>query len=287
MKKKRRLNKYGIILVSLIAVLGIALVCSLGYLGVRLLTSKPTEQSEKVIEKETKKEKTSTLTKAEKEYAQSHPDLSDEEVKKQVAMNLDHDPYTHMEPVEDLDSILQLVNKYYYLPSDYEPSDMISVPSSGENGDVVMREEAAEAFIKLVDASAQEGFILNACSSYRSYDYQDQLYSNGVLNYGEEYADAYWTRPGSSEHQTGLSVDVRMDNDLSDLDAVRNHPKYEWLLENMHEYGFILRYPDDKEEYTLIAPESWHLRYVGKDAALEIYENNWCLEEYIYYKNLT
>ena len=85
------------------------------------------------------------------------------------------------------------------------------------------------------------------------------------------------------EHQTGLSVDIRMDNDTSDLDAVRSHPSYSWLLEHMHEYGFILRYPDDKEDYTLIAPESWHLRYVGVDAATKIHENQWCLEEYLYY----
>ena len=143
----------------------------------------------------------------------------------------------------------------------------------------------ADAFEKLVQASYRQGFILNACSAYRSYGYQENLYNNGVANYGQEYADAYWTRPGSSEHQTGLSVDVRMDNDFSDLDAVRNHPQYDWLLGHLADYGFILRYPDDKQEYTLIAPESWHLRYVGQEAAREIADHNWCLEEYLYYQN--
>lgn len=288
MKKKRRLTKLGAFLVGLIAVLAITLVGALGFLGYHMLVP---DAKEKTTEKEEiKKEKTetkSTLSNREQAYAKTHPDLSKEEVQKQVWMNLDKDPYTDMQPVEDLDSMLQLVNKYYYLPSDYEPSDLTSVSSSGENGTVYMRKEAADAFEEFVQASLEQGFILNACSAYRSYSYQENLYNNGVSSYGQEYADAYWTRPGSSEHQTGLSVDIRMDNDTSDLDAVRNHSSYSWLLEHMHEYGFILRYPDDKEEYTLIAPESWHLRYVGKEAAQKMYENNWCLEEYLFYTNET
>ncbi|MDB7984411.1 M15 family metallopeptidase [Faecalicoccus pleomorphus] len=283
MKRKRRLTKLGAFLVGIIAVLAVALIASLGFLGYKML--QPTEPKTEIKEevKNEEKETEPVLNDREQAYAKAHPDLSIEEVQKQVWMNLDQEAYTHMQPVEDLDSMLQLVNKYYYLPSDYEPSDLISVSSSGENGTVYMRKEAADAFEKLVQASYKQGFILNACSAYRSYEYQENLYNNGVTNYGQEYADAYWTRPGSSEHQTGLSVDIRMDNDTSDLDAVRNHPSYSWLLEHMHEYGFILRYPDDKENYTLIAPESWHLRYVGVDAATKIHENQWCLEEYLYY----
>lgn len=189
-------------------------------------------------------------------------------------------PYKNTVEVKNLDDIDILVNKYSRLPSDYEPEDLVTVTSSQENGDVYMRKEAAEAFEKLVNASEEEGFILNACSAYRSYEYQYNLYNDGVNNYGKEYADRYWTRPGFSEHQTGLSVDIRMDNDFSDLDAVRNNEYYPWLLKNMHKYGFILRYPDDKEDKTKIAPESWHLRYVGKDLATYLYDNNMTLDEY-------
>lgn len=143
-----------------------------------------------------------------------------------------------------------------------------------------MRKEAAEAFEKLIEAASNEGFILNACSAYRSYAYQTDLFNRGAASNGEEYADRYWTRPGYSEHQSGLAVDIRMDNDCSDLDAVRNNSHYDWLLENMHMYGFILRYPDDKEDKTKIAPESWHLRYVGQDLATYLYKNNLALDEY-------
>ena len=123
----------------------------------------------------------------------------------------------------------------------HEISDLVQVPSSGENENVRMRKEAAEAFEKLIEAASNEGFILNACSAYRSYAYQTDLFNNGAASYGEEYADRYWTRPGFSEHQSGLAVDIRMDNDCSDLDAVRYNSHYDWLLENMHTYGFILR----------------------------------------------
>lgn len=189
-------------------------------------------------------------------------------------------PYENTVTVSDLDSIYILVNKYSGLPEDYEPSDLVQVPSSGENENVRMRKEAAEAFEKLIEAASNEGFILNACSAYRSYAYQTDLFNNGAASYGEEYADRYWTRPGFSEHQSGLAVDIRMDNDCSDLDAVRYNSHYNWLLENMHTYGFILRYPDDKEDKTKIAPESWHLRYVGVDLATYLYKNNLALDEY-------
>lgn len=189
-------------------------------------------------------------------------------------------PYENTVKVSALDSICMLVNKYSGLPEDYEPSDLVQVPSSGENENVRMRKEAAEAFEKLIEAASNEGFILNACSAYRSYAYQVGLFNIGAASYGEEYADRYWTRPGYSEHQSGLAVDIRMDNDCSDLDAVRYNSHYNWLLENMHTYGFILRYPDDKEDKTKIAPESWHLRYVGVDLATYLYEKNLTLDEY-------
>lgn len=282
-KSKRKLTVFGKVLITMIGILFLVLCVLLSQLVIQL--TKPEEKApseqEKVAQEETQEIEFSDR---EKTYADAHPELSEEEVIKRVAMNLDQEPYSNLQEVQDLDSDLQLVNKYYSLPSDYEPADLVPVSSSGENGTVMMRQKAAAAFEELVQASAQQGFILNACSAYRSYSYQEGLYNNGVVNYGQDYADAYWTRPGSSEHQTGLSVDIRMDNDLSDLDAVRSHPQYDWLLEHLADYGFILRYPDDKQDYTLIAPESWHLRYVGKEAAQEMADQNWCLEEYIFYK---
>ena len=99
------------------------------------------------------------------------------------------EPYENTITVSDLDSIYILVNKYSGLPEDYEPKDLVEVPSSGENANVRMCKPAAKAFNKLIDAAEKEGFILNACSAYRSYAYQTDLFNNGVASYGEEYAD--------------------------------------------------------------------------------------------------
>ena len=268
----------------LIFVLGCLLlffVCVLSVNFVLNFFSKDDTTHEKVETKTKKKstKKSSDLEKRIKAYQKKNPDLSKSEAEKRVKMNLDYEAYTYVTEVSDLDDTHLLVNKYHNLPSDYEPSDLVTVTNSGEN-DAKMRKEAAAAFEELVNAASSEGIELSACSAYRSYSYQKNLYENGVSNYGEEYADAYWTRPGFSEHQTGLSVDIRLDGDTSDLDAPRNSSNYPWLLKNMHKYGFIVRYPDDKEDYTLISPESWHLRYVGKDLATYLYENNLCLEEY-------
>lgn len=231
--------------------------------------------AKKVSDKEVSEPKQEKTTETKKENKKKQTNLP--KVKK---INQSGDPYENTVTVSDLDSIYILVNKYSGLPADYEPSDLVQVPSSGENENVRMRKEAAEAFEKLIEAASNEGFILNACSAYRSYAYQTDLFNSGAASNGEEYADRYWTRPGYSEHQSGLAVDIRMDNDCSDLDAVRNNSHYDWLLENMHMYGFILRYPDDKEDKTKIAPESWHLRYVGQDLATYLYKNNLALDEY-------
>jgi len=233
------------------------------------------DDCKKVSDKQVSEPKQEKTTETKKENKKKQTNLP--KVKK---IDQSGDPYENKVTVSDLDSIYILVNKYSGLPEDYEPSDLVQVPSSGENENVRMRKEAAEAFEKLIEAASNEGFILNACSAYRSYAYQTDLFNNGAASYGEEYADRYWTRPGFSEHQSGLAVDIRMDNDCSDLDAVRYNSHYNWLLENMHTYGFILRYPDDKEDKTKIAPESWHLRYVGVDLATYLYENNLTLDEY-------
>ena len=260
LKKRRRVRKSAVFVIFVLLLI-IALLISM--------------IAKKVSDNQVSEPKQEKTTETKKENKKQQTNLP--KVKK---INQSGDPYENTVTVSDLDSIYILVNKYSGLPADYEPSDLVQVPSSGENENVRMRKEAAEAFEKLIEAASNEGFILNACSAYRSYAYQTDLFNNGAASYGEEYADRYWTRPGFSEHQSGLAVDIRMDNDCSDLDAVRYNSHYNWLLENMHTYGFILRYPDDKEDKTKIAPESWHLRYVGVDLATYLYKNNLALDEY-------
>lgn len=260
----------------------IVCMCGLNVFVIHRYVHDEKQQEQKIVKKEKKKNKKEKVVKVEQNQTQEKevstekenaPTGSDKYVDQSGA------PYSKTVTVTNLDNIDILVNKYSGLPSDYTPSDLVTVSNSGEHN-AQMRSEAAQAFEQLVAASSNQGFVLNACSAFRSYDYQSNLYNNGVNGYGVDYADRYWTRPGFSEHQTGLAVDIRIDNDTSDLDAVRYKSHYPWLLEHMHEYGFILRYPDDKESKTKIAPESWHLRYVGVDLATYLYKNNLCLDEY-------
>lgn len=284
MKKVKKKNNIGLYILILV------LIAAIGAGFFLLNKPKASQESEKIQEsekaKQAKDEKKETKSSSDQEnrieaYKEKNPNLDPDEIEKRVAMNLDLEPYENYTVIDNPESITMLVNKYNKLPDNYIPKDLKDIVSNGENGTVQMKEEAADAFNALSEKAAQNGITLNACSSFRDQNYQNDLYSNGEKAYGQEYADQYWTRPGFSEHQSGLSVDIRLENDTSDLDAVLNYPeKYQWLLDNMADYGFIVRYPKDKEEYTLIAPESWHLRYVGKDLANYLQENNLCLDEY-------
>ena len=115
-------------------------------------------------------------------------------------------------------------------------------------------------------------------SSYRSYQYQYNLYNRYVNTDGIEAADTYSARPGYSEHQTGLAVDVY--NGKEDFTNFEKTKEYNWMQDNAYKFGFILRFPKDKVLETGYQYESWHYRYVGKEIAKYIHDNNLCFEEY-------
>lgn len=161
-----------------------------------------------------------------------------------------------------------IANKKYPLPKDYAP---------GEN------KEARTAFDKMAEDAAKEGYIITAFSTYRSYEYQQQLYEKYVNRDGKENADRYSARPGYSEHQTGLAFDVGevgkenlwLKEEFGETEAGK------WLAENAHKYGFILRYPKGKEHITGYMYESWHFRYLGVELATKVKESGLTLEEYL------
>lgn len=145
-----------------------------------------------------------------------------------------------------------------------------------------MRAEAVEAFHRLVETAAEEGIDIVMTTAYRSYEFQQILWDNYVAQKGEEEANKTSARPGESEHQTGLAVDLstseidyRNSSDFADTAAGR------WVAENAHKFGFILRFPEDKTDITGYSYEPWHIRYVGLTAAEDIYEENLTLEEYL------
>lgn len=182
------------------------------------------------------------------------------------------------------DGNLVLVNKFYRLKEDYIPSDLVTLSGQYNRGvNNKMRKEAADAFMQMVDAASLENITLYNMSSFRSYDYQNDLYSKYIKRDGKDAADKYSARPGHSEHQTGLSLDI---NDISD--SFESSDEAIWLKNNSYKYGFVLRFPKGKEDITGYKYEPWHYRYVGVDAAKIIYEDDITLEEYYaYYRENT
>lgn len=178
-----------------------------------------------------------------------------------------------------------LVNRVNNLPDTYIPEDLVKlteVPTVLSNPEVNQLRLPAYDALKLLFAGAKDaGYDLYARSGYRSYNTQTSLYSSYVENHGQEAADTFSAKPGQSEHQTGLSMDITsesMSYQLSETFGDTDEGK--WVSENAHKYGFIIRYPKDKENVTGYMYEPWHIRYLGVDMATEVYESGLTLEEY-------
>lgn len=211
-------------------------------------------------------------------YKKSNPEKSNEQIIKDVNMDLDKEQYENMKEATNLNQINILVNKHNYLNSDYVPENLENINSTYALSNMKMVSEAKEAFEKLSKDAAKENLKVIAMSTYRSYKYQVDLYNRYVKTDGKEAADTYSGRPGNSEHQTGLAVDVY--NIKETYTNFEKTKEYNWMQENAYKYGFILRFPKDKENETGYEFESWHYRYVGKVVAKYIKENNISFEEY-------
>ncbi len=159
-----------------------------------------------------------------------------------------------------IDGII-IANKSYSLPADYDP---------GEN------QEALDAFYQMQSDAAAEGLDIYISSSYRSYYDQERIYNNYVAQDGQEAADTYSSRPGYSDHQTGLAFDLNSIDDSFGLT-----PESDWVAANAHKYGFIIRFPKGKEAETGYQYEPWHIRYLGVEKATEVYESGLSLEEFL------
>ena len=177
---------------------------------------------------------------------------------------------------------LVLTNKFNKLSDDYEPDDLIDISnvySYGENQK--LRESAYNAFIDMFNAAKKEDITLIVNSSYRSYKDQEETYNDYSNWYGKNEADKIAARPGFSEHQTGLTVDIQTykstRSNFEETDA------FKWLQNNSYKYGYILRYPKDLEYLTGYSYESWHYRYVGREVAEYIHNNNITYDEYYAY----
>lgn len=187
--------------------------------------------------------------------------------------------------VSDPDVIPVLVNKVNKLPNDYQPSDLIypDIPFTFEQKAEKrqMRSEAGAAIEKLFSGAEQDGMQLLGVSAYRSHDAQTALFNYYVDRDGYEAASTFSAVPGTSEHETGLAIDVTGGNgECAAEDCFAGTLEADWLQDHAAEYGYIIRYPKGKDSITGYQYEPWHLRYVGKAIAKEIMSRGITLEEY-------
>lgn len=177
---------------------------------------------------------------------------------------------------------LVLVNKNYFLSEDYIPANMVKPKIDLVIGDTKMLPEAANAIEKMFDEAKVEGIVLMGRSGFRSYNTQKSIFEGHVKKRGFEEANKISARPGQSEHQTGLAIDITAESVNRQLkESFKDTKEGIWVSDNAYKYGYIIRFAEDKTDITGYSYEPWHIRYVGKEAAKEIYEKNLTLEEYL------
>lgn len=219
-----------------------------------------------------------------KEYLSNNRNATPEDAVYMVNINRDFKFYekTSLAKVDKGNQIL--VNKYYKLESTYEPEDLVSISNKYSWGtDKKIKSEVYDAFLEMWKAANKEDIYLMVNLAYRSYEDQEALYNKYKATYGEKEADNITARPGHSEHQTGLALDI-FEIHNSNYSTFKNTDACKWLKENAYKYGFILRYEEETENITGFEAEDWHYRYVGKSVANIIHEKNITLEDY-YYNN--
>lgn len=294
-KKKLRLRKKNF----LIFITCITLIITSIYYGFSLLTAaKSTTKETLSTKKVAKVSKTKKELKLEKlnnidqkinyfnydyidryiKYKKENKDLDIKQIITEVNIGLDNPYYTNTQPSKDLNKSYILVNKYNYLDKNYVPENLEEINTQYARDGMKLVNYAKEAFEKLAKDAKKEDLSIIAMSTYRSYNYQLNLYNRYVKEDGKEAADTYSGRPGFSEHQSGLAVDVY--NGKEDYTNFENTKEFKWMQENAHKYGFILRFPEDKTKQTGYEYESWHYRYVGIKTATYIHKHNLSFEEY-------
>ncbi len=215
-------------------------------------------------------------------YQKEHPEEELSNIVAIINVNADREWYSEYEEVDVSKDILLLSNKFHKLPDNYEPEDLENVKNWYAYGDnPQLRKEAYSQFVSMYNAAKEDGQDLIINSAYRSYKYQDDLYAKYLEWYGQKETDAMAARPGFSEHQTGLSMDIMTYG--ANSTTFEATEEFAWLQKHAHEYGFILRYPKGKEYLTGYEYESWHYRYVGEEVATYIYQHDITFDEYYAY----
>jgi D-alanyl-D-alanine carboxypeptidase len=188
--------------------------------------------------------------------------------------------------IQNKPNFLLLVNKSNGLALNYIPKNLVRVEvpflSNVPEEEMYLQKDAAEDLKNMFDNAKQQGFKIFGVSAYRSYETQKKLYDENLKIRGQNYVDSYVAKPGESEHQTGLAIDVRGQTNITSSKPLDFGQTKEgvWVRDNAHKFGFIIRYQRGKESITGYSYEPWHIRYVGRPAAEEIKTKNIAFEEY-------
>ena len=186
------------------------------------------------------------------------------------------------EILADPNDYIRLANRQNLLDDSYIPDDLVKVTAKHVSGTFQLRKAVNEALLSMFDAAAKDGCTLYVKSAYRSYQTQRTMYYNRLERNGGK-DDGWVSYPGASDHQTGLGVDIlnyawTLKDGMNEKFA--QTAEAQWMAEYCHEYGFVIRYMDGKQDITGISFEPWHLRYVGKECAAYMMESNLSLEEF-------
>lgn len=203
-------------------------------------------------------------------YTQS--DSNEEAGAVMVVHNIKIDPVASTDPT----SVTCLVNKQFSLKDGWEPGDLVTI-SNHLPGDFYLRKEAAEAFETMKKAAQEDGITINVTSAYRTQAYQENLYKRYMAS-DPDNAPFYSAKARTSEHELGLAMDISYDNALHH--DLQTSSLGEWMNTNGYQYGWIMRYPDDKIDITGYIFEAWHYRYVGPSLAAALHSSGLTLEEY-------
>lgn len=211
-------------------------------------------------------------------YYKKNSYLSLNDIVTRVNIGLDMPFYQNTKPTPHLNKEYILVNKYLYLDKNYIPNDLDNLDEIYSKKGMKLVKIAKNMLEKMYYDAKKDGYLIRVMSSYRSYNYQVKLYNNYKNNSSKEEADKYSARAGYSEHQTGLCVDI--DDNKMNYENFDKSDSYIWMKNNSYKYGFIERYPKNKEDITGYQYEPWHYRYVGIDIAKFIHDNNITFDEY-------
>ena len=206
-------------------------------------------------------------------YYDTHTDKGIDEIITIINVGIDKDFYTDIKDVDLSMGNAILVNKFYKLDDNYQPDDLVNVSNWYSYGTQRLSKEVYEKFLEMYADAKKKNLELIINDSYRTLEDQQDSW--------DAYGDKIAARAGHSEHNTGLAIDVI--SPTSNSENFDKTEEFKWLSIHAHEYGFILRYPKDKEYITGYDYESWHYRYLGKELATKVYESGLTYEEYYAY----